>query len=272
MVNKYWLWWFPGAIAIPFVLVSPSLGFATLIMSILIMILLKIWGKRTMTRVLYVNDQIDKGVIFKSKITMEDQLQYRRKRMVLNHENVSHYVKTRKLMCLILIPLIIYVFVYANVVWFKDPSATATLIPIFNDEHLTQAAIATSIIACLLLILSALFVYLRCRYFGSCLKEPNKPVIMTQQELTEKEKALDEARKTAQQSGGFISAIAQKPIDEEAVDAAREKVKAAGSNAGMISSIAHADLSAERPQMTRDEKIESIHQAEMEKQKNQEQS
>ena len=45
MVNKYWLWWFPGAIAIPFVLVSPSLGFATLIMSILIMILLKIWGK-----------------------------------------------------------------------------------------------------------------------------------------------------------------------------------------------------------------------------------
>ena len=270
MKDKLHLWWFPGAAAIPIVIVAPSLGLVTLFMCIAIMILLRQWSKRCRYRVAYVNDQIDKGVIFK-KLTMEDQLQYRRKRMILNHENVSHYVRTRRLMCLIMIPLIAYVLIYANIVWFRDPSDTRAVIRIFYREYWQPAAIITSVLIFILLSASALMDYFRVSYFASCLKEPNQPRILTEREKAEKEEAIEKARENASNSG-FISSIANKQVDEEAVEEARRKVKDAGENAGMLSSIAHADLSQDRPQMTRDERIEAAHQAELERQRQKEDS
>ena len=263
MQNKYPMWYMPGAMAIPITLVAPSLGVPGFFMCIIVLVLLKIWASRTYKRVYYVNDQIDKGVIF-HKLTINDQLQYRRKRMILNHENVSHYVKTRKLMCLIMIPLIAYMVIYANIVWFKNQSDALIILRLIPKASRPKAAIITSIMIFVLLAASTVLAYLRVRFFASCLKEPNKPKILTEREREEKLAAAEKARESASQSNSFISAIAQKKIDEEAVEAARKK---AGSGGGMISSLAHADVSGERIQMTRDEKIEADYQAELEKKK-----
>ncbi len=266
MVNKYYYWWLPGLFSIPFILVSPSLGFATLAVTLLFLILLRFWAKRSMTRVLYINEEIDKGVIFRKKITMMDQIQYRRKSMVLTYDSVVHYVKTRKMMACAMIFLTIYVVGYSTFNWFKNPTEFRGGIEMFTEPYWKQVSIATTVIVGVLVSLSCLLSFLRISYFLSCLKEPNLPGGQKLQTQEEKEAAVERVRQSAAagKSGGFLSSVAHMKPSAEAEEQAMANAERHEAAQGSIAAMARIDVSDDRPVMTRDEKIEAAHQAALE--------
>ena len=264
MVNRFSFWWMPGLLSIPFILVSPSLGFATLIMTVLILVLLKVWGKRSMSRILYINSEIDKGVIFRKTISMSDQIQYRRKSMVLTYDTVHQYVRSRKLMSLALIFLSLYVVGYATFNWFKTPDKHLGGVQLFTEAYWKQAAIGTTVIVGVLLSLTCLLSYLRIRYFLNCLKEPNLPGAHPVQTEEDKEAAVEKAHEQAARSGGFISSAAHRTARAESEEQAKAKADGLEAEHGSIAAKARMNVSDDRPVMSRDEKIEAAHQAALE--------
>ena len=261
MINKFWLWWMPGFLAFPFIVVSPSLGLATMMTAILILVLLWLWSRRIIKRVLYVNDQIEKGVIFRKTITMSDQIQYRRKSMVLTHDTVTRYVRTRKYMSFALIFLSVYVVGYATYNWFKHPVEDRAMITIFNKEYWPQMAVATAVGAGFFLALTCLLAFLRFRYFESCILPPNEPRSKTEMTKEEKEEALEKARRNAGKSNGFISSVAMKTVSEDSEQLARENADKHDVKEGSIAAKARISVDDERSAMSRDQRIEADYHA-----------
>ncbi len=271
-VNKYWFWWVPGFMTFPLLIVSPSLGRATIIATIVILIFLKVWTKRTRTRVLYINSLIDKGVVF-GEATIRDQLQRRRKTIVMNHENVKAYTRTTQMLTLTMTAMIIFIYIYANVYWVRNLKMYNLAIykPMF-EHAVKEGAIYTSVGGGILMVMCSLFAFLQCRYFAKNLREPNKAdVDEAEHKLTpeEREALIKAANESAASSGGMIANIARRQVSDEAEEKAA-KAKAAGGKMGSIASKARLDVS-DKPWQTLDEKIEFEHREALKKEASAEQ-
>lgn len=263
MVNRYWLWWIPGMLALPMIAVGPSTGWPVMIFFLVMMFLLRTWVNRTLHRVGYINAQIDKGVVFSKKATFLDQTVSRRKRMVLNYENVKRYSSATQKLCFTMMLLVLFVIIYSNINWIKHPTISMGIdIGLFiTVSQARTGALITSVVATPLLMLTCFLAFLSCRSSAQQLKDENTPVAQTAEEADkEKEAAIESARDTAKKSGGMIANLAKKTASEDAEELAYKK---AGQSAksGSIAAKARLDVSDDAPRMTLDEKIEAEHLA-----------
>lgn len=262
MNNRYWFWWIPGFLSFPFLAIGPSTGWPVLIFSLVMMILLRSWVYRTRYRVAYINARIDKGVVFSKKATLIDQTVSRRKRMVLNYDNVKIYASTTQKLTFTMMFLAAFVVIYSNYTWFKNPTVSYGIFPFFTMETVKMGSLITSLAAAMLLMLSCLLAFFNCRYNAKLLKPENKPVEQNPEEVKEEKAAsIETARDNAKKSGGMIANLAHKTVSEEAEEKAYKKAEQAGS--GSIAAKARMDVSDAGERMSLDERIEAEHQASM---------
>ncbi len=261
MTNRYWFWWIPGCLAFPFLAIGPSTGWPVLIFALIMLILVRTWVTRTFYRVNYINAQIDRGVVFSNKATFLDQTVSRRKRMVLNYDNVKVYAGSTQKLCFTMMILVLFVIIYSNFTWFKNPTISYGMFAFFTKSMVKTGAIITSMVAAVLLMLSCFFAFLSCRHSAGQLKDENAPKNQTPEEVkAEKEESIEAARDSAKKSGGMIANLAHKTVSEESEKQAYKKAEQAGKS-GSIAAKARIDVSDDGNRMSLDERIEAEHLA-----------